>query len=110
MALATNGFAQARARFEMAAGMAADDSLIAVRVRAYAGIGKALKAQGDREGAVKYFMSVAVLFDDPELVPECLGEAAELFQQLGRAEEGIKARQELAQRYPASQRNKQRPK
>lgn len=109
MNLATNGYAAARAYFEQAAELARDDALIPIRARAYAGIGKALKAQGDSEGAVKYFMSVALLFEDPTLVPECMGEAAILFQQLGRKEESDKVWQELAQRYPQSQQNTLQP-
>ena len=47
-------------------------------------------------------MSVAVLFDDPSLVPECLREAADAFGQLGRREDHDKALRELLERYPES--------
>lgn len=109
MSLETNGYAAARAFFERSAELARDDALIPIRARAYAGIGRALKAQGDREGAVKFFMSVSLLFEDPVLVPECMSEAAVLFQELGRKEESDKVWQELAQRYPQSKRNALRP-
>jgi tetratricopeptide (TPR) repeat protein len=110
--LKSNGTNTAAAlpHFEEAAKLAADDKMLPIRVRAYAGIGKALKAQDDLAGASKYFMSVAVLFDDPELVPECLAEAAAAFKQLGRAEESAKASKELAERYPDSRWNPQKAK
>jgi TolA-binding protein len=47
-------------------------------------------------------MSVAVLFDDPEVVPECLFEAAQAFRRLNRNAESEKAMDELRSRYPES--------
>ncbi len=107
--LLTAGDAEkAKAEYERAAGMAAADTLLALRVQAYAGIGKALKAQGDLAGAARYFLSVAVLFDDPVLVPECLHEAAAAFEAAGRKEESDKVVKELLERFPESAWAKQR--
>lgn len=94
--------AEAKAEYERAAGMAAADTLLAVRVHAYAGIARALKAQGNLDGAARHFLSVAVLFDDPVLVPECLDEAAEAFAKAGRKDESEKVVKELLDRYPDS--------
>lgn len=101
LALATDP-AKARRAFEEAATLAASDALLPVRVRAYAGLGRALKAQGDLNNAARHFFSVAVLFDDAVLVPECLYEAVAAFSTLGRKEDADKARKELLDRYPES--------
>ena len=76
---------------------------MSIRVQAYAGIGRALKAQGDPAGASRHFLSVAVLFDDPALVPECLYEAAQSFIAMGRKDDAEKAKKELQDRYPESE-------
>jgi tetratricopeptide (TPR) repeat protein len=95
--------AKARGYFDQAATVAITDALLPIRARAYAGIARALKAQGDLAGAARHFMSVAVLFDDAVLAPECLYEAAEAFRQSGRLDEGAKAARELVDRYPDSE-------
>ncbi len=94
---------KARRAYEEAATLAASDDLLAIRVQAYAGIARALKIQNDQAGAARHFMSVAVLFDDPALVPECLYEAAQAFTATGRRDEAEKARKELQDRYPDSE-------
>ena len=103
LTLAAGDAAKAKRAFEEAATLAASDTLLAIRVQAYAGIGRALKAQGDHAGAARHFLSVAVLFDDPDLVPECLAEAAKAFDTLGRKDDADKARKELKERYPDSE-------
>jgi TolA-binding protein len=102
LCLAAGEMAEAKAEYERAAGMAVADTLLSVRVHAYAGIAKALKAQGNLDGAARHFLSVAVLFDDPVLVPECLDEAAEAFAKAGRKDESDKVVKELLERYPDS--------
>ncbi len=103
LTLAAGDAAKAKRAFEEAAMLAASDTLLPIRVQAYAGIGRALKAQGDPAGASRHFLSVAVLFDDPVLVPECLYEAAQLFTTLGRKTDAEKANKELLDRYPESE-------
>ena len=95
--------AKAKRSFEEAATLAASDDLLTIRVQAYAGIARALKAQGDHDGAARHFLSVAVLFDDATLVPECLYEAASAFAATGRKDDADKARKELLERYPDSE-------
>jgi len=89
--------------FAMAARLASNDSLLGVRARAYAGLAKTAKARSDLESAARYFMSVAILYEDPQLVPECLYEAADAFRQLGNDEACKKASEELVERYPDSE-------
>lgn len=102
LTLAASDAVKAKRCFEEAAMLASSDSLLPIRVQAYAGIGRALKAQGDPAGAARHFLSVAVLFDDPELVPECLYEALRSFEAAGRKDDAEKARKELHERYPGS--------
>ena len=101
-ALAAGDPAGARREFEEAAKLSAADEFLAVRAGAYAGLGRAFKAQGDHEGAARHFLSVGILFDDPTLVPECLYEAAMALQKAGKSEDSARVLQELAQRYPDS--------
>ncbi|MEI6218292.1 MAG: tetratricopeptide repeat protein, partial [bacterium] len=95
-------YSGAKGHFEEAARLATDDRVFSIRMRSYFGIGNIMKAQGNDEEAAKYYMSVAVLFDDPALVPECLFEAGRLFKKLDRSEESTKAFKELTERYPES--------
>lgn len=108
--LAAGEVMEAKGEYEQAAGMAVADTLLSIRVHAYAGIGKALQAQGNLDGATRYFLSVAVLFDDPVLVPECLNEAADTFAKLGRKDECDKVVAELLERFPDSEWAKKRKK
>ena len=102
MALAAAEPAKAKDYFDRAAELAVSDTLLPIRAQAYAGLARALKAQGDLAGAARHFLSVAVLFDDPTLAPECLYEAAEALRQSGKAEESAKIAKELQERYPDS--------
>ena len=94
---------RARECLEEAAGLASEEKLFPIRMRSYVGIARVLKAEGKHEDAAKYFMSVAVLYDDPAFVPECLYEAGRMFKQLGKPEESAKTLKELAERYPGSE-------
>lgn len=88
--------------FNRAAERAAGEELIEVRARSYYGLGLVMKARGQWDTAARYFMSVAVLFDNPELTPECLFEAAQAFEKLGRETDRHGALEELETRYPGS--------
>jgi len=102
LSLMANDADKARRAFEESATLAGTDLLLPLRVQAYAGIAKALKAKGDHAGAARHFLSVAVLFDDADLVPECLHEAALEFTAAGRLDDAAKAKKELLERYPDS--------
>lgn len=101
--LALNDAAAATAAFARSAEQAGTDALLDIRARSYHGLGLAAAAQGKWEEAARYFMSVAVLFDDAALTPECLYRAADAFGRQGRADEKQKTREELKRRYPGSE-------
>lgn len=92
----------ARKYFEQASKLASDLDLLAIRTDAYVGLGRTAKAVGDLDAAARFFMSVAVLFDNPEIVPECLYEAAAAFEKLGRDKDRKNTLRELLERYPES--------
>lgn len=50
--------------------------------------------------AGRFYMSVAVLYDDPKVTPEALERAAKAFDACNREGDAAQARRELAQRYP----------
>ena len=102
LALGRGDAGTAEGLYDKAATLSSSDTLLPIRAQAYAGIARALKAKGDLTGAAKHFLSVAVLFDDAALVPECLHEAAEAYLKLGKTEESRKVVNELIERYPDS--------
>jgi TolA-binding protein len=65
-------------------------------------LGRAAEIGQNYAQASRYFMSVAILYDDPKLVPEALYRAALSYDRLKRAADRDKAAQELVQRYPQS--------
>ncbi|MBM3888012.1 MAG: tetratricopeptide repeat protein [Verrucomicrobia bacterium] len=58
---------------------------------------------GDHHEAAKYYMSVAVLYDDRKISPEALDRAARAFEACGRTGDAAQARRELNQRFPTYQ-------
>ena len=52
------------------------------------------------EEAGKTFMSVALLYDDPEITPQALTKAASAYQKAGKSAEAERARAQLRERYP----------
>ena len=90
-----------------AATRAASPELLGLRAHAYAGLARNAELKGDAEGALRYFMSVGILFDDPVLVPEALSKSAQLLDKLGRGDEARAMREELKNRYPDSPQAKQ---
>ena len=73
-----------------------------LRARAYFGLGEATAKAGDLEEAVRHYMSVAVLFDDPELAPRALAAAVAGYDELGKIALRDAAVEELLKRYPDS--------
>jgi len=45
-------------------------------------------------------MSVALLYDDPEITPQALSKAAKAYEKAGKVEEAERARTQLRQKYP----------
>ncbi len=93
---------QAREYYEQAATLAASDEMLGIRANAYAGIAEAWEAQGKLENSSRYYMSVAILYDDSDLVPECLYRAYKNFRQLQKLNSARKAAEDLKTRYPES--------
>jgi TolA-binding protein len=102
LALAAGNTAEAQSCFERSAAMANTDRLLPVRAKAYAGLGRTANATRNPSAAARYFMSVAVLFDDDQLVPESLWLASEAFRAAGQPDAAAKALGELRERYPDS--------
>lgn len=88
--------------FEKAAKLAVNDDAAAIRANAYAGLARASEMKGNLEVAARYFMSVAILYDEEQLVSECLYRAVCIFRKLGRVEDASKTEVELKKRYPGS--------
>ena len=95
-------FDEAAKRLNDAALRASTPELLGLRAHAYAGLARNAELKGDAEGALRYYMSVGILFDDATLVPEALHKAAALLDKLGRSQEAQAMRDELRTRYPHS--------
>ncbi len=100
--LADNEVAAAEVRLRDAAVRAATPEFQGLRAHAYAALARAAEARQDPAAAVRYYLSVAILYDDPVQVPAALDRAATLLGGLGRAEESRTAARELVTRYPES--------
>jgi TolA-binding protein len=88
--------------FRLASDKADQQGGVAVRARAFFGLGRAAELGGYDEDASRYYMSVAILYDHVDLVPESLYRAAMAFDRLERLDDRHKAVEELAARYPKS--------
>jgi len=102
LSLAAKDGAAAETYFRLASEKAAPESEIGVRARSFFGLGRAAVLRKSDEEASRYFMSVAILYDHQQLVPESLFHAAGAFDRLEREEDRQKAVEELVARYPES--------
>jgi TolA-binding protein len=64
------------------------------------GIGEIEFARGNYENAAKSYLSVAVLYEDPEVTPRALEKAYHAFQQAGNQDQASKTLSELKSRFP----------
>ena len=94
---------EAAARLNEAAVRAASPDQLRWRALAYSGLARNAEKQGDVEGALRFYISVGILFDDPVLVPESMAKAAALLDKLGRGGEAGAMREEIKTRYPNAQ-------
>jgi TolA-binding protein len=85
-----------------AAALSGSEATLGIRAEAYAALAEASRRMKKLADAARYYMSVAILYDDPVLVPACLEGAMEVFRQLGDEEQARKAADELLARYPKS--------
>ena len=81
---------------------AVETELADVRAQSYFGLGAVEEARTNALSAARYYLSVAVLFDDTILSPKALYHAALQFEKAGRQREANQARAELQDRYPTS--------
>jgi TolA-binding protein len=100
LALAENRFEEAAKAYGEAIRYAAGNE--AVRAFATLGTARALEGKGDADGAVRFYMNVALLYQDPEITPESLYKAAAGFQRQGRSREAADMLAELRNLYPKS--------
>ena len=80
---------------------ASSPELASVRAKAYFALADCTARRGLKEAAARYYMAVALLFDDKEIVPAALEKAEALYDGLGLAREAAAARAERETRYPA---------
>ncbi|MBV9491452.1 MAG: tetratricopeptide repeat protein [Verrucomicrobia bacterium] len=64
-------------------------------------IGDINAAKGDYNNAARSYLSVAVLYEDPEVTPHALEAAYQAFQKAGNQDQASKTLSELKNRYPA---------
>jgi TolA-binding protein len=64
------------------------------------GIGEIEFARGNYENAAKSYLSVAVLYEDPDVTPKALEKAYHAFQQAGNQDQASKTLSELKSRFP----------
>ena len=62
--------------------------------------GRILSSRGNTDEAARMFMTIAVLYDDPEITPDALKRAMAAYQKSGNAVEAKNAQRELEKRYP----------
>lgn len=103
LSLAKKNAEAAESYFRMASEKGGDEDGVAVRARAFFGLGRAAELGGYDEDASRYYMSVAILYDHDQLVPESLFRAAMAFDRLKRPDDRRKAIAELLERYPQSE-------
>ena len=89
--------------YEATAAIASEVGMLDVQAKAYHGLGAVSELMENWDDAARFFMSVAVLFDDPSLSAESLFRAAQAFDKLGKTKEQKQALAELAERYPDSE-------
>ncbi|HZC36993.1 MAG TPA: tetratricopeptide repeat protein [Chthoniobacterales bacterium] len=63
-------------------------------------VGEIEFARGNYENAAKSYLSVAVLYEDPEVTPRALERAYHAFQQAGNQDQATKTLSELKARFP----------
>jgi tetratricopeptide (TPR) repeat protein len=99
---AAKAYAEARSHYAQAISLAASEQTLGIRARAFAGVGQAAAAEGAHDEAARSFMMVAILYNDPALVPEALFGATKAFLATDSVDDARDAAAELQARYPES--------
>lgn len=92
-----------------AATRASSQEQLSWRARAYAALARNAERNNDRQGALRYYMSVSILFNDAVLVPDCMKKAIALLDTLGRKDEAQAMRDELKSRFPETEKGTNTP-
>jgi tetratricopeptide (TPR) repeat protein len=100
---------EALAYLNDAATRASSQDQLSWRARAYASLARLAERNNDREGALRYYMSVSILFNDTVLVPACMKKAITILDALDRKEEAKAMRDELKSRFPETEKGKATP-
>jgi len=95
-------FRAADVAFQDAIQRAATPEFLTVRADAYLGLAQSAEAAEKTDAALRYYLTVALLFDDPERVPAALDAAIALCEKTGRPADAKKHLGELLERYPDS--------
>ncbi len=103
LCLADGDVSEAAKWLDAAAQRASAEGRERLRAEAYIGLGRVAEKRNDDEAALRYFMTVALLFDDDERVPIAMERAVHLLGRLRRVEERQRVITELRERYPASE-------
>ena len=86
---------EARQWARRAAEWSSDEAMLGIRANAYLLLGELAERLGENDTAISMYLSVGLLFDDPEIVPPAMKRAAELLEKAGRHEEAARVRAEL---------------
>lgn len=81
---------------------AAESASARTRAESYFGLGRVAEESHDWDAARRYYLGVALLYDDETLSPESLWRAARAMRRAGQVAEADQILQELVQRYPRS--------
>ena len=100
LALQRNDPAAAAPYYQQAAQLASEDTTLDLRARAYFGLAETHRLTQQWDDAARLYLSVAILFDHPELTPLALHHAADAFTQLERPLDRQRALHDLLERYP----------
>lgn len=92
----------AATHLRQAAELATSPELQHIRAHAYASLGELAEKQQQPDAAIRYYMSVALLYHDATIVPHTLDRSAALLAAAGRHDESRTTADELIALYPES--------
>ena len=88
--------------YSMAAKLASGEEQRRIRAFGYAGMGESSEMLGKEDEALRYYMSVGLLFNGDDLVPRCLSKAIKILDDKGEKEKADNLKKELKHNYPDS--------
>ena len=88
--------------YSMAARLASGEEQRRIRAFGYAGMGESSEMLGNADEALRYYMSVGLLFNGDDLVPKCLSKAIKILEVKGENDKADNLKKELKNNYPDS--------